>query len=527
MKAIYLFILHITLFTPAFVMAQAGNPDPDFSSNGLVTTSFYSAKHTAANSVLIQKDDKILVSGYSGVPGNLDRAVLVRYHPDGTLDNTYNGNGKIMISYPGNHSYMISSIQLPDERILSLVSLDNNSNDSIALYCFHPNGSLDPAFNTDGMATLNLGTAYQEPTSLALQYDGKIVIGGYVGRQDEDFDKFFVVRFMPNGTPDITFGDDGVTITEVGEGYTNIGSILIQPDGKIIAAGNGIFNDLEKFAVARYEVNGALDNSFGEEGIAIASFSNSNARATGAVLQPDGKIVLGGYATAIGGNHDFAVARFTTEGSLDNSFHGDGLTTIEVTTFADYARAILLQPDGKIVLGGLTHSNMEGGSNMSLVRLTVNGIPDYTFDNDGIVEFAAVSVNSDEIYSIAMQDDGKIVAAGYARNGDYNEIAVARFLSGLTVSTHEVAIPIKAISLYPNPANAQITIEYELSLNTTVAFHLLDLQGRIVQTLLTSVPEGPGKHIETLEISRPLPAGSYLISLSTEEGMKAVRVIID
>ncbi|MEP6792852.1 MAG: T9SS type A sorting domain-containing protein, partial [Saprospiraceae bacterium] len=208
----------------------------------------------------------------------------------------------------------------------------------------------------------------------------------------------------------------------------------------------------------------------------------------------------------------------------DGIFDGDGISIIDASGHYDGAASILLQPDNKIVLGGYAHSDIEGG-NMALVRLNSNGIRDFSFDGDGISEFAACN-SSDFIYGMAMQADGKIIAAGLLRNGFYNNIAVARFLTGLTVSTKEETIPLKSISLYPNPICEKIFMEYDLEKEESITIKLLDIQGRLVETLLPLSDRSPGQHTETLSVHQLPSPGNYFVSLETRHNSEVLMVVV-
>ncbi len=529
LKVISLLLLWGVLL-PQFVHAQHGLPDLSFGGgDALVTTNFSANSHAVGQAVAVQPDGKIVVAGSTWMP-NADgsgRLTLSRYLPNGTLDNTFNGSGKLTATVADMEAYAQALAIQPDGKIIAIGAVFNDTKSMIALFRFNANGSPDNSFDTDGIVTTDVGTTYQSLSALALQPDGKIIVGGYAGNANEPLDKFLVVRYKPNGMLDNSFDSDGIVITSVGDAYTDVNSVVVQPDGKIIAAGYAGMNGFEDFAAVRYNANGTLDPSFNGDGIVMASFTNGDDGASGAVLQPDGKIVLGGYSGSGTSDPEFAVARLTASGYLDNTFHGDGMATAPVSSYADQARAIILQPDGKVVLGGYAHSNIPGGSSdFALVRFTTNGIPDLTFDGDGVAIFPA-SVSSDFIYGLAMQPDGKIVASGNAINvnSGFQEIAVVRFFSGLTVGTNDTNAYANYISLYPNPIREQATLEYELATSEKVEVNLYDIQGRFIQNILPTAEKPVGKHSETLLFASDLPPGTYLLTIETKSGITAIEAI--
>ncbi|MEP6793802.1 MAG: hypothetical protein ABJB16_05705, partial [Saprospiraceae bacterium] len=323
MKKFYLPILCLSMLTSIVAFSQAGSPDPTFNGNGLVSTFFFPEAHTNAFGVMVQNDNAIVVTGFSGVPNSKSIGILLRYLEDGSPDQSFNGSGKVYIAYPDVHCLGSGSLQQPDGKIVTLVRLSGLTKDSIALFRFNPDGTSDFTFDEDGIATLDMGKNYQGPGSLAIQSDGKLVVGGYVGNANESFDQFFIARFLPNGAHDTGFDGDGFVITTVGETYTNVASVLIQPDGKIIAAGYATFDSLESITVVRYLPNGALDHTFHQDGISHITIAGANAAGTGAILQPDGKIVVGGNVNVINSKSDFVAVRFKSDGYPDNSFDGD------------------------------------------------------------------------------------------------------------------------------------------------------------------------------------------------------------
>ncbi|MFN0034938.1 MAG: T9SS type A sorting domain-containing protein [Saprospiraceae bacterium] len=516
-------------FSATISFTQPGTPDPAFGGDGLVTTTFSANSHAVGKAAAVQPDGKIVVAGDTWVPGTAGsgRLTLLRYLPNGDPDNTFNGSGKLTATVANMGAYSQALAIQPDGKIIAAGAVNNNTQSRIALFRFNADGSPDNAFDVDGVVTTDVGTTYQSLSALALQPDGKIIVGGYAGNANEPFDQFLVVRYKPNGMLDNTFDGDGIAITSVGDAYTDVNSVMVQPDGKIIAAGYAGMNGFEDFAAVRYNANGTLDQSFNGSGIVITSFTSGDDGATGAVLQPDGKIVLGGYAGSGTPDPEFAAARFDANGFLDNTFHGDGMATAAVSTYSDGARAIILQPDGKVVLGGYAHSNIpSGGSDFALVRFTTNGIPDFTFDGDGIAIYPA-STSSDFIYGLAMQPDGKIVASGNAINPNSakQEIAVARFFSGLTVGTADLNTSASNISLYPNPVAEQAMLEYELAVSENVEINLYNIQGRFIQNILPSTEKPVGKHTETLLFASDLPPGTYLLTIETKSGITAIEAI--
>ena len=295
----------------------------------------------------------------------------------------------------------------------------------ILLLLFHPigwaaPGDLDLNFDTDGdgivITDLQGNNTTDTAAAVAVQPDGKILVAGTSGTN-----KFAVARYLSTGSLDSEFGNNGVTITPLPDLGGVAHSMVLQADGKILLSGIGAGGE---FALVRYLASGVLDTSFDSDGIITTPIGVGQAASANAMaLQSDGKIVLAGQANVGGGNIDFAVARFNSNGSLDTAFDGDGkLTTPLVALVQDYASAVAVQADGKIVVAGHTNSGKFG-----VVRYNKDGSLDAGFGNNGIVVTAVGAIDA-YAYAIALQPDGKIVVVGNALvDVGYRGLAAVRY----------------------------------------------------------------------------------------------------
>ena len=443
---------------------QNGIIDSTFGINGVDTTSIGSSDDKAY-SALIQPDHKIITAGYA-TEGYQHVFALVRYNEDGSLDNTFGTNG-IVTTAIGNSDDKIFSIAIQqDGKIVAAgtsYEVINNENVYVfALARYNTDGSLDSTFGTNGIATSwvevsNTLLQDDEAKSVAIQADGKIVIGGYSGTGSETY--FSIVRFNANGSIDNSFGSNGngVVLTSIGAGWDVVSSVAIQGDSKIVAAGyteTGYYQ--YEFALARYNTDGSLDNTFGTNGIVTTAVEQSS-QASSEAIQSDGKIVVAGWSND--GNYDyFALARYDTNGSLDNTFGTNGTTT---TSFYFGASA----------------------------------------------------------YSVAIQSDGKIVAAGAAEYNNFsnlNGFAVMRYTgssSGVNAVSTTADLP-KTFALYqnyPNPFNPTTVISYQLSAVSNVTLKVYDILGREVRTLVDEAQK-MGRYEVEFDASQ-LPSGAYFYRL--------------
>ncbi|HEX8118312.1 MAG TPA: delta-60 repeat domain-containing protein, partial [Pyrinomonadaceae bacterium] len=275
-----LFLFTTAPTTPA--SAAAGDLDSSFGRGGRVTTDFGGAE--GATAVAVQPDGKLVVAGSSSQPGGTQLQAdfcVVRYKTD---------------------------------------------------------GSIDTSFGTDGRVLTDFGDTYDQALAVLVQPDGKIVVvGAAFSTGPMAGADFALARYNADGTPDKTFGTDGeVTTSFPSEFYSGATSAALQSDGRLVVAGIVYYSPTleiysSDFAVARYNADGTPDKTFGTDGLTTVDFSESDG-AAGVVVQPDGRVVMAGSAWSITGNtgqpFGCAVARLNANGSPDSGFDGDGKTLI-------------------------------------------------------------------------------------------------------------------------------------------------------------------------------------------------------
>ena len=366
-----------------------GSLDTTFNGDGKVTT-LVTLNSERANSGALQADGKIVVGGYA--TGTTKDFFILRYNTNGTLDTTFDGDGMVIIPVLGNDEIFDIAVQ-PDGKILAVGSADNQS----AVVRYNSNGTPDITFDGDGIVTTAYPSGSGSALSLAIQSDGKIVTAG--GASDSNF---ALIRYNTNGSLDTSFDGDGHVSTSIGSlDYAR--SVVIQPDGKIVAAGTSDSN----FALARYNTDGSLDTSFDTDGrVTTAAFIFVTDGIVAVALQSDGKIVAAGYSgNTQSNNPDFALARYNTDGSLDTSFDGDGTVTTEIGTSGEQTTSVMVQPDGKIVAAGWSRLPTD---DFAMVRYNTNGSLDTSFDGDGKVK-TDVGHSGVSGTDVIVQADGKIV----------------------------------------------------------------------------------------------------------------------
>ena len=387
-----------------------GTLDSTFSKDGKQTT--YFATNAVAQSVAIQSNGKILLGGYrDSASVNYDFA-LARYNTDGTLDTTFSKDGTQTTDIEGNYSYANSLAIHTNGKIVMAGYTGTYPDYNFAVASYNTDGSLNKSFSGDGKLTGSARVPNIVYNSTAIQSDGKIVVAGeaYSGK---NFD-FAVARYNTDGSLDTTFSSDGRVTSDFASGDDYAKSVAIQKDGKIVVAGSSVYN----FALARYNTNGTLDTAFSHDGKQTTDFGPGQHGAKSVAIQDDGKIILVGYTYY--GYHHFAIARYNTDGTLDTTFSNDGKQISELG-YEDSASAVAIQNDGKIVVAGTAYGN---GYDFAIARYNRDGILDTTFSEDGI-QTTDFGYYDDAAFSLAIQSDGKIVAAGSANN----DFALTRYNS--------------------------------------------------------------------------------------------------
>jgi len=442
-------LLALLFFGATTITAAPGDLDPTFGNGGIVITNRHNSNGNgnnlyAAHAMAIQPDGKIVVvgEGFTSPSDSWDFAV-VRYNPDGSLDNSFGGG--IVNTPVGNSQDIAHSVAIQtDGKIVvagstcSGVGTFGCTGFSFAVVRYNPDGSLDTSFNGTGIVSTAAGNSDSGASDLAIQTDGKIVVAGISGNfhaGSSGNGNFAIVRYNPNGSLDVLFNSSGKVITPVG--YAR--SVALQADGKIVVAGsngNGILDS--SFVIVRYNPNGSLDTSFNDTGNVITSVGNGSSGASDLAIQTDGKIVVAGDSLAAAGNWitaDFAILRYNPDGSLDTSFGGTGKIIIPDSDSVDNARSVAIQPNGKIVVAGdSSNIGTVEGSDFALVRLNPNGSLDTSFNGTGTV-ITSVGNAWDTACSIAIQADSKIVVAGDTGPDDFKDFAVVRYQGDSAAST--------------------------------------------------------------------------------------------
>ncbi len=380
-------VLLVTTVAASIAWA-AGSLDPAFGHGGQIST-FIGTGDAQARDVAVQTDGKIVAAGIATGPV----FVLARYTVDGTPDPGF-GSGGITTTAVGPNSGAEALAIQPDGRIV-LVGFGGSG---FGVVRYTESGNLDETFGAGGIVSTNIGVgSVAHAYAVAIQPDRKLVVAGtaYVGSNYA----FALARYTEDGALDGSFGSGGIVTTSLaGAGDDYAYDVIIQPDGKIVAAGLSICCGGNAIALVRYNIDGTLDLAFGAGGISTTTFGSSPARAEAVRLQADNKLVVAG---------NDGVARFNVDGSVDPNFGTGGI----VRNNLGFLNDVELQPDGGIIAAG--GSDAFSAAGFVFVRYDPSGVPDPTFGVAGVVT-TTVGEHNAAAHGVAVQPDGKIVAAGVA-----------------------------------------------------------------------------------------------------------------
>jgi len=279
-------------------------------------------------------------------------------------------------------------------------------------------GSLDPSFGTGGIVTTDFFGHAAEPQAVVVQPDGKIVVAGNGVASNQNGYDFAVARYNNDGSLDSSFGAGGKVTTDFFQHSDGAASMALQPDGKVVVVGSALMTFTKLVAaVARYNTDGSLDTGFGAGGKATIDFGGDFNAATAVVLQSDGKIVIAGVLrNAQNTFWSFIVARLTSSGAPDAGFGNGGMTTGPSIKTFNAAIGLATQPDGKIIVSGYTGADTSASQVFAVLRFNVNGTLDAGFGTGGFVTTDFLLGLGSVGDNVLLLPDGRILVAGTARD---------------------------------------------------------------------------------------------------------------
>jgi uncharacterized delta-60 repeat protein len=408
----------------------SGDLDSTFGTGGIAITFGPSDR---ANALIQQPDGKLVVAGNSSGDG-VNHVLLVRCHPNGSVDAAFGPGGKVTTTI-GSGSGANALIQQPDGKLVvaGFSSSLTGGSPGVLLVRYLIDGRLDATFGVGGIVTTDFGGGARA-TALVQQSDGKLVVAGS-STITFNFDNTILARYHPDGSLDATFGVGGKVSVNLGsDGIASavnetVSALLLQADGKLVVTGSWLTRVTPStLFVARFQPDGNLDPSFGQGGL-VTSYEGSGGHAPrsggrAVIQQPDGRLVVAGFREVPSRmSAGTLLARFLPDGRMDPAFGTAGMviTDVGVPAFST-SDALIQQPDGKLVIVG----HVAGGPiDMFLGRYLPDGRVDPAFGTGGIVITDVGGGKSPS--ALLQQPDGTLVVAGSFSTSNETDILLARY----------------------------------------------------------------------------------------------------
>ncbi len=348
----------------------------------------------------------------------------------GTLDTGFGTMGKVTTSFGTSvQAGAYAAVLQSDGKNIAAGYATSGTGTVFAMARYNVDGTLDSSFSSTGTVTTAFGSIDDRILSVVIQTDGKIIAAGYSNTGTANV--FALARYNPDGSLDSAFGTGGKVTTSLGSVDDTAQTVAIQSDGKIIAAGYSNNGTCDVFALARYNSDGTLDTNFGTEGKATNAVGTFRNRIETIALQTDGKIVAAGHSDST-----FTVARYNSDGSLDTGFGIAGIMKTVIGKYS-YGYSCKIQSNGKIVVAGWSVTDGTFQNVFALVRYNGDGSLDSSFGNSGVA-ITALGASDTQAFDLAIQQDGKIVTAGWSIPGGSTPpylFALARYNADGTLDT--------------------------------------------------------------------------------------------
>ena len=516
------FCLLAAFLAPVFLFAQnAGKPDLSFGADGEVLLGSPQKSYYGGGTLLLP-DGKMLVLGYEYEEFSYeDTLVIFRMLPNGAPDLSFGVDGRV---YPGIQFLDggVNKMALTQDGKIILAGEAFLGGSTFVAFAARLNtdGQVDTSFGQNGITTIDVGNNEDVIFTLLIKPDNKILLGGYTYDDSNDgFIDLLLVQLLPDGTFDPAFGDGGSATTNFIVGLESILSLALQADGKIIALGGSNVGNYDMMVV-RFTPEGEVDASFADNGLFLYDNINNEDVAYSVAVQNDQKIVFCGSSFSDGVLGKTTVFRLLPNGSFDPDFGTEGKVFVEFGIL-EFARALLLQPDGKIVIGAESIDPLAPETGWFWVlRFNTDGTADSSFGDNGRVKSPQYDI-SPETVDLLLQPDGKIIHTGTANDA----IVLWRYQNDLTASAPETSLVDFQLTCAPNPVAQQANLSWVQDATAEVSCDLYDTQGRYIQTVVPRTASPAGAQSAAFQLGSAIPAGNYFLVFSAGNERQVLSMI--
>lgn len=502
------------LLFPGSGVAQSWVLDPGFGDGGrLVLDVDESIDEVSA--MCVQDDGHTLISGWA-TPFSVDfaGAFVVRLGPDGALDEDF-GNSGVASTFLADRSVLANAMAEQADHAVVLAGGTLNplfERDAVVLR-YLADGTPDPSFGVDGMVTTDIA-GNESFTALAIDADGFLICAGRVGGS------VLVARYDQAGVLDPGFGAGGLVQVPLGQGVlSGTVGMGLRSDGGIAVACPTVTG----LVLVRLDAAGVPAPAFGVNGV-VSTGDQFSFHAF--LLQPDDHMLVGGGAPLSPAEEcqGFQLMRYDPDGVLDPTLDGDGIARTLISVSCPELFGLALLPDGRILATG-TGATEAAFADLTAVRYMPDGSLDPTFNGDGKVFVDMGCTAMDVSYAIAEQIDGDVMVVGLSDCGVFpNDLAVMRIQPDINTGVAPEMIFVSGLAVLPNPVAHEAWLRYAVETDQLVSLLLWDVQGRLVHSVFVDQPHAPGTYREPLAVDA-LSAGLYTVMLTRGNGMERVRFV--
>lgn len=457
------------LFT-VFRYLDTGLLDTSFGDNGFSTITI--GEQAEANAVAIDANGKIVVGGFA-LEAGIIKVVSARYLSDGTLDATYGQSGNGMVVETAVQDAQIADIKIQnDGKIVFAGTQSVEGQLNVFLMRYNVDGALDTSFGNSGIVSSTVGY-HTGALAIALQADGKIITAGF---SIIDTRQIILLRFNSDGSLDTSYGNNGLSTVVIGTS-SQMEALALDSNGYAVVSG---ISD-NQFVTARFDTNGLLDQTFGNQGVVITNIGTRSS-ALSLVIQPDSKIVTCGFADEM-----FAIVRYLNNGTLDTSFNTTGYITKLISNTGNCAKAVILDFNNKLIIAGSAQDDL------GILRFNTDGSVDTTWSYTGLIQTSSPNTNpATQIFDQKSSGiDGGTFTAGTWITRDLNQIItnssnIALSANRLTLlpGTYEISASAPGYQCGKHKIRLQNITKDITEKNGTAAYSSISADGSVSNSVL-------------------------------------------
>jgi uncharacterized delta-60 repeat protein len=522
-----LLIINFLLFSHIYVNSQIGFQDPGFGNNGILTTTI-SPKNDYGLRLCVLDDDSFILAG-SATTVSGDRCfAMAKYSRDGELYTSF-ADGGIMTEDLGIGDDVINSAIVTEGGKILVTGRTHQIDYDIVFARYTATGLVDSSFGINGKVIIDYGFGDDRGVDIAIE-DQNIIIGAFVTSYDS-LKHFSVIKADLNGNPVPSFGNGGIVVADTGTENSFLTDMQIMDDGKILLVGycdvedTGNGDNWDIFMI-RYNNDGTLDESFGTGGIKQASCLDLEDFPYSVSIQSGNKLIVCGSGDTNSDSY-ITLLRFLTNGDIDTTFGESGHVITSIGVYDD-AEPSLVQPDNKIIIGGYTTEGPGNAYEFLVARYNPDGKLDSTFGTNGWTKSSNGPNTNQYGFTLAFQSNYDILLAGGTKENDggFYDFMTVRYIGdhtlGLTDLNENNTLE---LNIFPNPATNLSYLNFTLTETDVLNVELIDLQGRMILQILKKQSFDKGKHNEPLNLSS-LPPGNYILLLRGNKFMGNCLLVI-